>query len=64
MLQYYDKMHPELPIAEVGSDFRDEKYAFGLQKNSGLRSELNIGLLMLQQDGFLHDLQFRYFGDP
>jgi ABC-type amino acid transport substrate-binding protein len=63
-LQYYDKMHPELPITEVGSVFSDEKYAFGLPKKSDLRTELNIGLLMLQEDGFLHDLQLRYFGDP
>ena len=63
-LQYYDKMHPELPITEVGSVFSDEKYAFGLPKDSGLRTELNIGLLMLQENGFLHDLQLRYFGDP
>ena len=63
-LQYYDKMHPELPITEVGSVFSDEKYAFGLPKKSDLRTELNIGLLMLQEDGFLQDLQLRYFGDP
>jgi len=63
-LQYYDKAHPELPITEVGSVFSDEKYAFGLPKNRDLRTELNIGLLILQEDGFLHDLQVRYFGDP
>jgi ABC-type amino acid transport substrate-binding protein len=63
-LQYYDKAHPELPITEVGSVFSDEKYAFGVPKNSDLRTELNIQLLMLQEGGFLHDLQVRYFGDP
>ena len=63
-LQYYDKAHPELPITEVGSVFSDEKYAFGVPKNSDLRTELNIQLLMLQEGGFFHDLQVRYFGDP
>ena len=63
-LQYYDKAHPELPITEVGSVFSDEKYAFGVPKNSDLRTELNIQLLMLQEGGFLHDLQVRYFGEP
>ena len=63
-LQYYDKAHPELPITEVGPIFNDEKYAFGLPKKSDLRTELNIELLILQEDGFLHDLQVRYFGDP
>lgn len=62
-LQYYDKAHPELPITEVGPIFNDEKYAFGLPKKSDLRTELNIELLILQEVGFLHDLQVRYFGD-
>ncbi|MCE9618630.1 MAG: transporter substrate-binding domain-containing protein [Planctomycetes bacterium] len=63
-LQYFDHTHPEVPVTEVGAVFNEEKYAFGLPKQSDLRHEINFELLKLQESGYLDELQRRYFGNP
>lgn len=61
-LEYYDTKHPELPITEVGPVFEKLNCAFGLPLGSGLRREVDIQLLRLQESGEVARLRTRYFG--
>lgn len=62
ILRYYDRQHPDLPLAEVGPLFEQQKYGFALPKNSPLRSAINEQLLKLSEDGYTDRLNQKYFG--
>lgn len=63
VLEYYLHRNPQLELKVVGPIFQPEKYGFGLPHGSPLRREMTIEVVGAQEEGFLEDLQKRYFGD-
>jgi polar amino acid transport system substrate-binding protein len=63
ILRYYDKQHPELPLAEVGSVFESQNYGFALPHNSPLRHAIDEQLLKLSEDGYTASLNRKYFAE-
>ncbi len=62
-LQWYDNVHPELPITEVGPIFMKKGYGLALPIKSPLRQEINRSLLKQQESGFVETLRKHYFGN-
>ena len=60
-LRYYDRLHPELPLGEVGQVFEKSSIGFVLPLNSPLRLPINQSLLRMKEDGYLHTLDSKFF---
>lgn len=63
VLEYYDHIHPELPISEVGPVFKKNPYAFAFAPGSPLRSLFNQRLFDLKENGYLSTLHAQYYGE-
>lgn len=63
VLQYYDLMHPRVPIHEVGPIFQPVNYGFAMPPNSPLREPINFALLHIVEAGGLDLLGKKYFGE-
>jgi len=57
----YDRAHPELPIAVVGSLFEKHKYGFAMPLGSTLRRGIDGALLRLEESGETAAIHARYF---
>ncbi len=62
VLEYYDNNHLDLPLTEVGSILKPEKYGFALPPGSPLTRPLTVQLLELHESGALETVRARYFG--
>ncbi len=62
VLEYYDTLHPELPLTVVGGIIKPEKYGFALPPGSKLTAPLSVQLLELHESGLLDNLYAKYFG--
>lgn len=60
-LRYFDRLHPELPLGEVGQIFEKSSIGFVLPMNSPLRPLINQSLLRMKEDGYLHTLDSKFF---
>lgn len=63
-LRYFDRLHPELPIGEVGPIFEKSTLGFVLPMNSPLRPPINESLLRMKEDGYLRTLDSKFFEAP
>jgi polar amino acid transport system substrate-binding protein len=62
VLEWYDTVHPDLPVTVVGPVFDTEKYGFALPQDSPLTRPISNAILKLQDRGMLDALRMRYFG--
>ena len=60
-LRYYDRLHPELPIGEIGPVFEKGAVSFAMPMGSKLRQPINHSLLRLKEDGVMQLLDSKYF---
>lgn len=64
LLRYYLAQHPQAKLQLVGSLFEKHNYGIGLQDKSPLRKDVSRIVLRLQEDGFLEQLDRKWFGEP
>lgn len=62
VLQYFDYMHPRVPVHEVGPVFQAVNYGFAVPVDSPLRGPINLALLHLAETGDFDLLGRNYFG--
>lgn len=62
-LEYYDNNNPDIPITEVGAVFEPRNFGFAVPKDDLLRFGLDTTLVLLIEQGYVHDLGLKYFGD-
>ena len=60
-LRYYDRMHPELPIGEVGQVFEKGAICFAMPVGSKLRQPINQSILRMKEDGVMQLLDSKFF---
>lgn len=60
-LRYYDRMHPDLPVEEIGSVFEKGSIGIALPAGSRLRPAINQSLLRMKEDGLFQNLDHKYF---
>jgi len=63
ILRYYLAQHPEAKLQLVGAQFDKQKYGIALPPGSPLRKEINRVLLRLTEEGFLDQLDKKWFGE-
>jgi ABC-type amino acid transport substrate-binding protein len=63
LLRYYLAQHPEAKLQLVGSLFEKHNYGVALQDKSPLRKDVSRIVLRLQEDGFLEQLDKKWFGE-
>lgn len=64
LLRYYLAQHPDAKLQLVGSLFEKHNYGIGLQDKSPLRKDVSRIVLRLQEEGFLDQLDKKWFGEP
>jgi polar amino acid transport system substrate-binding protein len=62
MLLYYAKNNPERDLAVVGELFEKQSYGIGVPHGSPYRKEITRAILALREQGFIDELENRYFG--
>ncbi len=61
-LEYYDLLHPEMNVIEVGALFERRHFAFAVGTRSAeIRQRLNIGVLLVRESGVLDHIQSQWF---
>jgi len=61
-LEYYDFLHPDINVNEVGPLFERRHYAFAVRVGSDeVRRRLNVGLLSLRESGVLEHIRTQWF---
>ena len=60
-LRYFDRKHPELPVAEVGQVFEKGAIGLALPMGSALRPAIDQSLLRMKEDGVFQNLDSKYF---
>jgi len=61
-LEYYDFLHPNINVNEVGPLFERRHYAFAVRVGSDeVRRRLNVGLLSLRESGGLEHIRTQWF---
>ncbi len=61
MLRYYRSTHPDSNLTLAGELFERQNYGFALQLGSPLRKVINEALLKLQDEGYLDELEKKWF---
>ena len=60
-LRYFDRKHPELPVAEVGQVFEKGAIGIPLPLGSQLRPLINQSLVRMKEDRIFQNLDSKYF---
>lgn len=61
-LEYYDFLHPNINVYEVGPLFERCHYAFAVAERSDeIRRRLNVGLLLAREGGMLDHIRSQWF---
>lgn len=61
-LEYYDFLHPNINMNEVGHVFERRHYAFAVgERSDEIRRRLNVGLLFVREGGVLDHIRSRWF---
>ena len=63
IIRYELKKPGNKDLAAAGGLFHPEDYGFALQQDSPLREPIDQALLALRENGFIDDLQKKWFGD-
>lgn len=63
VLEYYATTHTDQPVSVVGAIFEPDKYGFALPHNSDLTRALTVELIGAHENGDIHAIRTRYFGD-
>ena len=61
MLRYYRSAHPDANLTLAGELFERQSYGFALRLGSPLRKTINEALLKLQDEGFMDELDKKWF---
>ena len=62
LLKYYVSTNPDSKLQLVGDLFEKQDYGFALPEKSPLRKDINRALLKLTEDGYLDELDKKWFG--
>lgn len=61
-LEYYDFLHPNINVNEVGPLFERRHYAFAVgERADEIRRRLNVGLLFVREGGVLDHIRSQWF---
>jgi ABC-type amino acid transport substrate-binding protein len=62
-LEYFDLSHPSVPVKTVGETFEQRHFAFAVrQGDDDLIRRLNVGILLMREDGTLDRVRSHWFG--
>lgn len=64
LLKHYVSTHPSSRLQLVGDLFEKQDYGFALPEKSPLRKEINRTLLKLTEEGYLEELDKKWFAPP
>lgn len=61
-LEYYDFLHPNINVNEVGPLFERRHYAFAVgERSDEIRRRLNVGLLLVREGGIFEHIRSQWF---